>query len=105
MRYTKAALAMFGAGLMLGFVVVVVGGFPRLERVASAIMALALVSLPIALFADGRGVALVAWIADRLSRGKRKKARGKKRPPATRRKPAARPGARAAPRPSRSKRS
>lgn len=91
MRYTKAALAIFGLGLALGFAVVVIGGFPRLERVASALMALGIVLLPPALFADGRGFALVAWIAARLSRGGAKKAPPKSRPAAARRKPSARP--------------
>jgi len=78
MRYTKLALLIFGLGLMLGFVIVV-GEFARYERVASALMALGLALLPVALFADGRGVALLAWIVARLSRGKRKKARPKRR--------------------------
>jgi hypothetical protein len=94
MRYTKAALSIFGLGLVLGFVIVV-GEFARFERVASAIMALGLVLLPVALFADGRGMAILAWIAARFSRGKRKKARPKSRPAARRRKPPAPPGARA----------
>jgi hypothetical protein len=96
MRYTKASLAIFGLGLVFGFVIVV-GEFARLERVASAVMALGLVLLPVALFADGRGMALVAWIVARFSRGKRKKARPKPRSPARRRKPpsAAPPAARA----------
>ena len=94
MRYTKAALLIFGLGLVLGFVVVV-GEFPRLERVASVLMALALGLLPVALFADGRGMAVLAWIAARFSRGKRAKPRPKSRPAARRRKPRAPPAARA----------
>jgi hypothetical protein len=94
MRYTKAALLIFGLGLALGFVIVV-GEFARLERVGSVVMALGLVLLPLALFADGRGMALLAWIAARFSRGKGKKARPKSRPAARRRKPPASPAARA----------
>jgi hypothetical protein len=94
MRYTKAALTVFGLGLVLGFALVVVGGYPRLERVASALMALGLVALPLALFGDGRGVAFLAWIAARLSGRGRKKTRGKskravpRKPPARSRSPA-----------------
>jgi hypothetical protein len=94
MRYTKIALLIFGLGLVLGFIIVV-GEFARLERVASAVMALGLVLLPVALFADGRGMAMLGWIAARFSRGKRKKARPKSRPAARRRKPPAPPAARA----------
>jgi hypothetical protein len=94
MRYTKIALLIFGLGLVLGFIIVV-GEFARLERVASAVMALGLVLLPVALFADGRGIRVLAWIAARFSRGKRKKARPKSRPAARRRKPPAPPAARA----------
>jgi hypothetical protein len=94
MRYTKLALLVFGLGLVLGFVVVVIGGYPWLERVASALMALSLTALPVALFADGRGIAIVAWIAARLSRGKATKPRAKPRPAPRRRKPPARTAAR-----------
>ncbi len=94
MRYTKIALLIFGLGLVLGFIIVV-GEFARLERVASAVMALGLVLLPVALFADGRGIRVLAWIAARFSRGKRKKARPKSRPAARCRKPPAPPAARA----------
>jgi hypothetical protein len=98
MRYTKLALLTFGLGLISGLVVVA-GEFARLERVASAVMALGLVLLPVALFADGRGMRLLGWIARRFSRAKRTKARPKSRPAARRRKPpvpsAAPPAARA----------
>jgi hypothetical protein len=94
MRYTKIALLIFGLGLVSGFVIVV-GEFARFERVAAAVMAVGLVLLPVALFADGRGIALVAWIARRFSRRKRVKPRPKARPVAKRRKPQAVPAARA----------
>ncbi len=67
MRYTKIALSIFGLGLVLGLVVVA-GEFARLERVASMVMALGLVLLPVALFADGRGIAMLTWIAACFSR-------------------------------------
>jgi hypothetical protein len=89
MRYTKAALLLFGLGLVLGFVVVV-GEFSHLEWVASALMALALVLLPVTLFADGHGMALLGWIAARLAREKRPKSRRRSRPAGARRKPPAR---------------
>jgi hypothetical protein len=94
MRYTKAALLVFGLGLVLGFVVVV-GEFSHLERVASIVMAAALALLPAALFADGHGMALFGWIAARLSGKKRAKPRAKSRPAAPRREPPARTAARA----------
>ena len=93
MRYTKLALLIFGLGLVSGFIIVV-GEFAGFERVAAAVMALGLVLLPVALFADGRGIALVAWIAARFSRRKRRKARPKSGP-AARRKPRAAPASRA----------
>jgi hypothetical protein len=93
MRYTKLALLIFGLGLVSGFVIVV-GEFARYERVASAVMALGLVLLPVALFADGRGIRLLAWLARRFSRGQRKKARAKPRPAARRRKSQAAPSSR-----------
>jgi len=75
MRYTKAALLIFGLGLAIGFVVVV-GEFPEWEYLASFVMALGLVSLPLCLFADGRGIAVLRWIAHRFSRQKRVPKRG-----------------------------
>jgi hypothetical protein len=53
MRYTKIALLTFGAGLILGFVVVV-GEIDRLDRVASGLMALGLAALPLGMLADWR---------------------------------------------------
>ena len=89
MRYTKAALLVFGFGLTTGFVVAV-GEFPEWGYVASAAMALGLVLLPVALFADGHGVAalrrVARFLARRVSRGRGKKGRRKARPAAPRRK-------------------
>jgi hypothetical protein len=87
LRYTKAALLVFGLGLIIGFVVVV-GEFPEWERTAAAIMALGLLSLPITLFADGRGSAAFAWISARLRRSKRGKARARSRPVTRAKRPA-----------------
>jgi hypothetical protein len=101
MRYTKAALLIFGLGLVLGLVVVA-GELPGFERVASGVMALAIVSLPVALIADGRGTTIVQRIRARLSRRKRPQ-RGASRPapasrPAAARSPARRRPAARAPR-------
>jgi hypothetical protein len=77
LRYTKAALSLFGFGILLGLAVVAAElSWPA--RLASGIMVVALLLLPIALIADGRGMAKL-----RLRRSSpRAKARRK---PATRR--------------------
>ena len=80
MRYTKAALLTFGAGLVLALVVVAID-VPGLERVASAAMALGIAAIPIGMAIDWR----------RATRGVRRPSRsgGKQRTrriaPATRR--------------------
>jgi hypothetical protein len=76
LRYTKAALLIFGLGLVGGFVVVV-GEFREWEFLASLVMVLGLVLLPLGLFADGQGIAALRWIMRRLSRGKRGARRGR----------------------------
>lgn len=53
MRYTKLALLTFGAGLILGLVVVV-AEIDWLGRVASGVMALGLAAIPVAMIADWR---------------------------------------------------
>ncbi len=53
MRYTKIALLTFGAGLVLGLVVVVVEIDP-LDRVASGLMALGLAGIPVGMIVDWR---------------------------------------------------
>lgn len=53
MRYTKIALLTFGAGLILGLVVVVVEINP-LDRAASGLMALGLAGIPLGMVADWR---------------------------------------------------
>jgi len=94
MRYTKAALLIFGLGLVTGFVVVV-GEFSEWERSAAAIMALGLVLIPVGLFADGHGMAAIRWIIGRFRRKKRPRSRAKSRRPPARRKPPARSPSRA----------
>ena len=76
MRYTKAALLIFGLGLVTGLVVVV-GEFSEWDYLASGIMALGLVLLPLGLFADGRGIAALRWISRCFSRGKQGAKRGR----------------------------
>jgi xanthosine utilization system XapX-like protein len=53
MRYTKIALLTFGAGLILGLVVVVAEIDP-LDRIASGLMALGLVGIPVGMIVDWR---------------------------------------------------
>ncbi len=53
MRYTKIALLTFGAGLVLGLVVVVVEIDP-LDRAASGLMALGLAGIPVGMIVDWR---------------------------------------------------
>jgi hypothetical protein len=53
MRYTKIALLTFGAGLLLGLVVVVIE-IDLLDRLASGLMALGLAAIPIGLAVDWR---------------------------------------------------
>ena len=98
LRYTKAALLIFGLGLVTGFVVVV-GEFSEWEYLASGIMALGLVLLPLGLFADGRGIAALRWIARRFSGTKRspKRGRGQAHASASPRRAPRRPARRAAP--------
>jgi xanthosine utilization system XapX-like protein len=69
MRYTKRALLVFGLGLIVGFALIV-AEVPSFGLIGSAIMALGLVGLPIALVADGR-IAFVQRILARFSRPKR----------------------------------
>jgi hypothetical protein len=53
MYYTKIALLTFGAGLMLGLAVVVIE-IGWLSRVASGLMALGLMTIPIGMIVDWR---------------------------------------------------
>ncbi len=53
MRYTKIALLTFGAGLVLGLVVVVIE-IDWLDRVASGLMALGLMAVPLGMIVDWR---------------------------------------------------
>ena len=72
MRYTKIALLIFGAGLVLGLVVVVIE-FDWLDRVASSLMALGLMAVPLGMIVDWR-------LAMKPPR-RPAKARGRSRPP------------------------
>jgi hypothetical protein len=69
MRYTKAALLVFGLGLVLGFGLIV-GEVPGFDWMASGVMAFGLVALPVGLLADGR-VAFVHRILARFARQKK----------------------------------
>jgi len=84
-RYSKAALLLFGAGLVLGLVVVV-GEIRWLQRLASAVMALGLIALPAALVADSRRK--LARVRPPI-RSQRQRAQRPPRPRARSRKPAA----------------
>ncbi|HEX5453894.1 MAG TPA: hypothetical protein VFX06_08890 [Stellaceae bacterium] len=95
LRYTRAALLLFGLGLALGFIVVV-GELGRFGRVASVLMVLGLLALMPAFAADLRALALRAWAAMRRPRGRkaarpRGKARAKGKPSPARRRVPARP--------------
>ena len=53
MRYTKAALLVFGCGLLLGLVVIA-GEIKPLLRVASGLMALGIAAIPVGAVVDWR---------------------------------------------------
>jgi hypothetical protein len=59
MRYTKIALLTFGAGLVLGLVIVV-AELDRFDRLASGLMAVGLAGIPIGMAADWRRAAKAA---------------------------------------------
>ncbi len=82
MRCTKIALLMFGAGLLLGLVVIAFELDP-LERVASWSMALGIAAIPIGLLTDWRRAAKPA--APAPGRKRRGKAYPRRSPPARRR--------------------
>lgn len=56
MRYSKLALLTFGAGLVLGLLVVV-AEIDALDRVASGLMTLGVVAIPVGLVFDWRSAA------------------------------------------------
>ena len=89
MRYTKTALLMFGAGLVLALVVVA-AELDRLERVASAAMALGIAAIPIGMAVDWR----LATRAAKRPQRRPAKPRTRRAPPATRRRAAPRKPAR-----------
>ena|SRR5579872_5650102 len=96
LRYTKIALLIFGAGMLAGLVVVS-GNYSAWQQPAAALMALGLVLIPVALFADGHGMVLLRWVILRLRGRKPTKNRARRRSPARQRKPA-QSGRRSAPR-------
>jgi hypothetical protein len=80
MRYTKTALLIFGAGLVLALVVVATET-QGLERVASAAMALGIAAIPIGMAVDWR----LATRVPRRSLSRRSKPRMRRTAPPTRR--------------------
>jgi hypothetical protein len=92
MRYTRAALFTFGAGLLLPLVVVA-AEIDKLQRVASTVMALGIAAIPVGMAVDWR---LATRTRPRFAKG-----RGRVRRP--QHKPVSRRGAgpRTPPRPSR----
>ena len=80
MRYTKTALLIFGAGLVLALAVVATET-QGLERVASAAMALGIVAIPIGMAVDWR----LATRAPRRSSTRRGKSRPRRAVAAARR--------------------
>jgi uncharacterized membrane protein len=80
MRYTKTALLMFGAGLVLALVVIA-AELDGLERVASAVMALGIAAIPIGMAVDWR----LATRAAKRPAKRRGKPRTRRAPATTRR--------------------
>ena len=80
MRYTKTALLIFGAGLVLALIVVATET-QGLERVASAAMALGIAAIPIGMAVDWR----LATRPPRLPARRRSKPRTRRTAPVTRR--------------------
>jgi hypothetical protein len=80
MRYTKTALLLFGAGLVLALVVIA-AELDRFERVASAAMALGIAAIPVGMAVDWR----LATRAARLPARRRGKPRARRATPIARR--------------------
>ncbi len=89
MRYTKTALLMFGAGLVLALAAVA-AELDGLERVASAVMALGIAAVPVGMAVDWR---LATKAAGRPSR-RRGKIRTRRAAPSARPRPRPRKPAR-----------
>jgi hypothetical protein len=89
MRYTKTALLMFGAGLLLALAVVA-AELDGLERVASAVMAVGIAAVPVGMAVDWR----LATRAARRPPKRRGKPRTRRAASATRRRPGPRKPAR-----------
>jgi hypothetical protein len=86
MRYTKIALLTFGAGLVLGLIVVVVE-IAALGRVASGLMALGLFAIPVGMAVDWRRATKPA---PKPTRKRTKSVPRRSAPPQPRRSPRAR---------------
>jgi hypothetical protein len=82
MRYTKTALLMFGAGLVMALAVIA-AEVDGMERVASAVMALGIAAIPVGMAVDWR----LATRAARRPPKRRGKPRARRAAPATRRRP------------------
>jgi len=80
LRFTKAALLTFGIGLVLALVVVA-AELNALQRLASGVMALGLVTIPIGMIVDWRRATRAARPMPR----RRAKGRTRRVPPARRR--------------------
>jgi len=80
MRYTKTALLLFGAGLVLALVVIA-AELDGLERVASAVMALGIAAVPVGMAVDWR----LATRAAKRPAKRRGKPRARRAAPVTRR--------------------
>jgi hypothetical protein len=81
LRYSKSALLVFGAGLVIGLVVVA-AKLPGFARVASLAMAAGIVALPFTLIADWRRRVPAP---KPIARGRRRKNTGKRKVVPTRR--------------------
>ena len=85
LRYTRIALLVFGLGMIAGLVVVA-GEYPAWQRPAAGLMALGLVLIPVGLFIDGHGTAVIGWLIAKLRRRKPAKRRARRASPARPRK-------------------
>ena len=81
MRYTKRALLTFGAGLVLGLIIVVLGWDP-IGRLAAGLMALGIAAIPIALVVDWHTKARPAPPANRRAKTPPRRATRSKNVPA-----------------------
>lgn len=92
MRYTKAALLLFGVGLITGYVIVVIGTDRWLQRLAAGVMAIGLISLPLAIAADAGWLALLRLLLRRPRRARGKPRANSRKSSGRRKAPARAPG-------------